>query len=110
MSEMFSACGHNAYWMGTYDTCMACRAEKAESRLQASEGEKEQLEKTVAFWAGKNNESRARIAELEKLCQEAAEYLDVYHNENHIVKSACNTCTLVTRLQSAQPGSEKEAR
>jgi hypothetical protein len=43
VSEMFSPCGHNAYWMGTYNTCMACRiierwrklADEAESELSA---------------------------------------------------------------------------
>ena len=88
-----------------------------QSRLQASEGERKEnlqlaqmLTSDLQSCQSENEAFRTRIAELEKLCQEAAELLKVYHNENHIVKSACNTCTLVTRLQSAQPGSEKEAR
>jgi len=88
-----------------------------QSRLQASEGERKEnlqlaqmLTSDLQSCQSENEAFRTRIAELEKLCQEAAEHLDVYHNEIHIVKSACNTCNLIARLQSAQPGSEKEAR
>lgn len=33
MERLQRACGHSAYWTTVYNSCMACRAEKAESQL-----------------------------------------------------------------------------
>jgi len=84
-----------------------------QSRLQASEGERDKykayydklvgdsldnIEQLEGF-ESENNQFRSRIAELEKLCGEAAECL-----VEHCDQFPCTANDLIARLQSAPPG------
>lgn len=65
-----------------------------------------ELRQSTADLTRQLEEVRAENARLRKLCGEAAELLECYHGENHIVKSACNTCQTVARLQSVAVNKE----
>lgn len=57
--DEFADCGHNVYWLTVYQSCMACRAERAEKILQETRNALLESMQTIA--AHGNGLAKARL-------------------------------------------------
>lgn len=73
-----SGCGHNAYWIGQYGTCMACRAEQAGSALAESQRETRAMSANYVAEMGRREKAEAERDALRKELAGTAHQLEAH--------------------------------
>ena len=93
-----SECNHSSYWRGTYNTCMACRAEQAEEKVAQLESECVRLRVELA-----NNQSYASD-ELKAECERLKTDLESESNSTHdLIMSQGRLLTATVNVIRGQP-------